>query len=634
MSRNVDLRDFTENRLSPERGDELASLAAEVSERLPGDHRVTVAMMDATTGNAATVRSEAAPAEEGDFVSRALDHVRAISPVLGLTGGQAPEFVADANVQEASSGAKAVHLQQRYKGIPIFQAAETVQFGPDGSLMQAVGSSISVREELAVSPRLSVVQAALRAAHHVAEPDEDELGATDPFGEPLTPRSVDVSGFEPRVRATFPDVPEQPTVLEGGPFGTDIKASLAWFPLRDRLALGWTFVFTMPDAEDQYYVIVDADSGQVLYCQQTLQTVLAVGNVYRVDGSRDRERTDFPRPIADYGVLQPCPPPLPAGFPDDWVTSNATLGNSTNAHLGRTDVVFQGREEDGVVVFDPDDPVGDDQKILNIFYLNCYMHDYFYLLGFRERDGNFQQDSFGRGGVASDRVDARSHSGAVQGTANMLTPVDGTSPIMNMGLVTSTNRHTAFDSTVVYHEFMHGVTNRLVGGPMNAHALRSPQSGGMGEGWGDFVACIINDATVVGDWVVGNPAGIRGFPYDANFPDGFGELGRGRYTQVHNIGEIWCATLMEMSRRIGKNLAVQLVVDALKLSPSNPSFLNMRDAVLSALDHMRTAGQLTADQHETALKGIWGAFAQFGMGPGARSNGAQLSGIVADTSTP
>ena len=169
---------------------------------------------------------------------------------------------------------------------------------------------------------------------------------------------------------------------------------------------------------------------------------------------------------------------------------------------------------------------------------------------------------------------------------------------------------------------------------MNAHALRSPQSGGMGEGWGDFVACIINDATVVGDWVVGNPAGIRGFPYDANFPDGFGQLGTGRYTQVHNIGEIWCATLIEMSRRIGKSLAVQLVVDALKLSPSNPSFLNMRDAILPALDHMRTAGQLSDDQHAAALTGIWGAFAQFGMGPGARSNGAQLSGIVADTSTP
>jgi len=632
MSRAVDLRDFSENRVGPDRGEELAALAAEVSDRLPGSHRIMVAMLDATTGNPATVISQAAPAEDADYVSRAVEHVLAISPVLGLTG-QTPEFVADSTVQQASSGAKAVHLQQRHQGIPIFQAAETVHFSPDGALTQAVGSTISV-EEMTVAPRLSVQQAALRAAQHVAEPRDDELDATDAFGEPLTPSSVDVSGFEPRIRATFPDVPEHPTVLEAGPFGADIKASLVWFPLQDRLALGWAFVLTMPDDQDQYFAIVEADAGRVLYCQQTLQTVNAVGNVYRVDGSDDRQRTELPRPIADYGILQPCPPPLPAGFPDDWVTLPETLGNSTNAHLGLSDVLCRGTEEDGTVVFDPDDPTGDDQKVLNIFYLNCYMHDYFYLLGFREPDGNFQQDSFGRGGVASDRVDARSHSGAVQGTANMLTPVDGTSPVMNMGLVTSTDRHTAFDSSVVYHEFMHGVTNRLVGGPMNAHALRSPQSGGMGEGWGDFVAGIINDTTVVGAWVVGRPGGIRKFPYDSNFPDGFGALGQGRYTQVHNIGEIWCATLMEMSRRIGKGLAVQLVVDALKLSPANPSFLNMRDALVAALGHMHTAGQLTDDQNADALEGMWGAFAQFGMGPGARSNGAQLTGILADTSTP
>src|SRR3712207_6171356 len=101
MSREIDLRDFSESRVSPERGEELASLAAEVSERLPGDHRVTVRMIDATTGNAATITSEAAPSEAGDYISRALDHVRAISPVLGLTG-QAPEFVADSTVQQTS----------------------------------------------------------------------------------------------------------------------------------------------------------------------------------------------------------------------------------------------------------------------------------------------------------------------------------------------------------------------------------------------------------------------------------------------------------------------------------------------------------------------------------------------------
>jgi hypothetical protein len=80
----------------------------------------------------------------------------------------------------------------------------------------------------------------------------------------------------------------------------------------------------------------------------------------------------------------------------------------------------------------------------------------------------------------------------------------------------------------------------------------------------------------------------------------FGKLGTGRYTgflpdgrrHPHPIGEIWCATLMEMNRNIGAELGVQLVVDALKLSPTNPSFLEMRDSILAALDAMLTAGEL------------------------------------------
>jgi hypothetical protein len=194
----------------------------------------------------------------------------------------------------------------------------------------------------------------------------------------------------------------------------------------------------------------------------------------------------------------------------------------------------------------------------------------------------------------------------------------------------STNRHTALDSSVVYHEFMHGVTNRLVGGPMNTNGLRSIQSGGMGEGWGDYIGCVINGTTVVGNWVVDNPMGIRGFPYDANFPDHFGSLGTGRYTGVHAIGEVWCATLMELNRRTDSMFALQLVVDALKLSPANPSFLNMRDAILSALENLRLAGLVSTGQHAAAWLAIWGSFAKFGMGPKATSNGAQLTGIQAD----
>lgn len=304
------------------------------------------------------------------------------------------------------------------------------------------------------------------------------------------------------------------------------------------------------------------------------------------------------------------------------------------AHLGFNGSTIAGTQLNHVLTFLPSSSTGDDQKVLNIFYYNCVMHDFFYLLGFRESDGNFQKDNFGRGGIPGDRVDARAHSGPVNGTANMATPVDGSGPVMNMGLVVSTDRHTAFDSTVVFHEYMHGVTNRLVGGPQNVHALESKQSAGMGEGWGDYIACTINKTDVVGSWVTNKPGGIRKFPYNSDFPDNFSDLGIGRYTEVHNIGEIWCATLLEMNRQISWELGVQLVVDALKISPANPSFLNMRDSILVALNNKLVARQLSIMDYNSALTGFWRAFARFGMGANARSNGAQLFGITADFEVP
>lgn len=631
MSREVDRRDFAVNKVTQQRQDALNARASEVSDALPGDHRIRIASFDPTKGNPLLVTSESAPAESGNHFQRALDHVRSIGRALGLAETQQPEFDADPDVQVASAGTVTVHLQQLYQDIPVFQATQAVRFSSDGALKETMGSTATFPDGHSASPTLPVEQAVLRAARHVTAPDPDEEGASDPFGEPMEPAGVDVTGFDPQIMVTLGGA-RQTTDFAPGPFGEKIRAGLIWFDIDDAPRLTWEVLLTLPGYQGQYRTLVDAADGEILYCHQLMQSVVARGTVFRVDGQGTPQMTDFPRPLADHGL--PIPANLPQGFPDDWVTGDRTEGNNSFAHLGDTGPSLPGQSQGGVMTFAPSDPTGDDQKVLNIFYYNAFMHDFFYLLGFQEADGSFQRENFGRGGAASDRVDARAHSGAVWGTANMFTPVDGVNPVMNMGLVTSTGRHTAFDSGVVFHEFMHGVTNRLVGGPMNVQALDAPQSGGMGEGWGDYIACSINQTAVVGDWVVNNPGGIRGFPYDSSFPDNFGDLGTGRYSEVHNIGEIWCATLMEMNRNIGTNPGLQLVVDALKLSPATPGFLDMRDSILAALDGQLAAGQITTAEHSTRQNGIWEAFAKFGMGPNAQSNGASLSGIAADFSTP
>ena len=635
MSREVDVRDASINRAIEARKNKFKSLALEAS---PEEGKVRIERFSPITGNPELIASEPATSEKGNYVQRALNHVQRLSRLMGLSETQPAEFIADPNYQTTSSGAVAVHMRQTYKGIKIFQASETVRFDPEGMIKETAGNSFTVSENIPVSPKLSVEEAVLKAANFIAIPHPDEQGAKDQFGEPIYLSSVDLTGFVPKVVAAFNNVPDRPTVLEKGPFGDNIKANLEWFPVGEDLRLVWQTIITMPKYEGQYHVMVDAETGKILYSHQLVKSITCRGNVFKVDGGQPREMVDFPLAMESYGLPQP-EVPLPSSqpaFPSTWAENNSTSGNNVHAHLGDSGPTKQGTVQNGVLIFDNPDEKGDFQKVVNIFYYCNYMHDFLYILGFREADGNFQQDDFGRSGLSGDRVDARAHPGAVIGTANMFTPVDGKMPIMNMGMVTRTNRHTAMDSTVVFHEYTHGLTNRLVGGPMNDKALEEIQSGGMGEGWSDYMACTINNIDLVGTWVVNNPTGIRQFPYDSNFPDNFGDIGKGRYDEVHNIGEIWCATLVEMNRRIGKDLTLRLVLDSLKLAPANPSFIDMRDSMLAALDHRLTAptNPMNPADYNRAREGMWAVFAKFGMGVGAKSNGPTLDGVVGSFEVP
>jgi extracellular elastinolytic metalloproteinase len=57
------------------------------------------------------------------------------------------------------------------------------------------------------------------------------------------------------------------------------------------------------------------------------------------------------------------------------------------------------------------------------------------------------------------------------------------------------NRDCAFDAGVIIHEYTHGVSNRLTGGPANTNCLNVLEAGGMGEGWGDAMAIFIHVKT-------------------------------------------------------------------------------------------------------------------------------------------
>jgi hypothetical protein len=112
MSRELDKREFGRKQVTPAREVKLNSIASEYSASLPGEHRIRIEKFDTTTGNPHVVVSEAAPAIKGNYIQRALDHLRATRSTLGFAKTQPPEFKVDPTLLIASSGAVAVHLQQ------------------------------------------------------------------------------------------------------------------------------------------------------------------------------------------------------------------------------------------------------------------------------------------------------------------------------------------------------------------------------------------------------------------------------------------------------------------------------------------------------------------------------------------
>ena len=197
-------------------------------------------------------------------------------------------------------------------------------------------------------------------------------------------------------------------------------------------------------------------------------------------------------------------------------------------------------------------------------------------------------------------------------------------------------RDGALDAGIIIHEFGHGVTSRLTGGASNANCLVEAQSEGMGEGWSDFFTLFFGAESgdtggqrkPIGTYVLGQSeatgSGIRSQPYSTNMAINTHTLADiTTLPAPHGMGEVWAVTLWEIFWELvgangfdpdiyngsgGNNLALQLVIDGLKIQPCNPTFIEARDAILTAEDNA-TAGA------NSCL--LWRGFAKRGLGDGA-----------------
>jgi subtilisin-like proprotein convertase family protein len=379
-------------------------------------------------------------------------------------------------------------------------------------------------------------------------------------------------------------------------------------------------------------VLVDQGDGRLL-AQHNLVNEVFSGTVYTASPGANPQGD--PRSLVSFDGD-------PTASPSGWVgTARKTIGNNAVAatDLNANNTVGTNETQptadaNGVFTFPynaQQDAAGfKAAAVTNAFYLVNQYHDLTYKLGFTETAGNFQTSNFGKGGAQADEVQVDAQDGSGTDNANFATPPDGQKPRMQMFLFdlahgTAQRQDGDFDASVIWHENTHGVSNRLVGGGSTT-CLNNLQSGGMGEGWGDFMGGSFLGSAVVGAYVTGNATnGIRSAPMDNN-PFTYNDIKNGTLAEVHDAGELWSSTLWSMRTAIGKAAAEQLVIAGLKLTPCNPTMINARDAIIQA------DANLNAGVNRCA---IFGAFASKAMGSGASSpNDRSTTAIVTSTTVP
>jgi extracellular elastinolytic metalloproteinase len=222
------------------------------------------------------------------------------------------------------------------------------------------------------------------------------------------------------------------------------------------------------------------------------------------------------------------------------------------------------------------------------------------------------------------------------------------------------------DAGVMCHEYTHGISNRLTGGPQNVTCLQNKEE--MGEGWSDYMALMtttnwttatVNDGPKkrpIGTYVLGqgiDGAGIRYYPYSSDLsvnPWTYDSMAlstrfsNGLLTyDPHVVGEVWCNMLWTMTWNLiqtkgintniynaagnkGNDIALRLMVEGLKLQKCSPGFVDGRDGILKA-DTVLFGGQYSQI--------IWQTFASRGVGYHANEGSTNnIKDGIADYSMP
>lgn len=598
-------------------------------DRLTGTPRVLARLDGTLTGPAS-----------GDAADVAMSYVRRHLAALGLSSGDLTSLHLASRVT-SPGGLTVLRWSQTYRGIPAVDNDLRVAVAGDGRIVSVWGSPIHGLSVSSITPTVAAVRAARKVQANV-------LGKRAPAVRRAT------SGVRRQTRFRGGDFAR--LVL----FGEGTSARLAWHLTYKRDANAW------------FDAVVDARTGAILRrfnmtkgaqdasvwdnypgapaggTAQTRDLSPWLTSTTRLIGPNAHEWADTNDNSGDFPtVSDEVPDPATEEIP------SSGGGNFTYAFTPFARAAG-GCTPTALCSWTPDTPTSwqtnRNQDGVQAFYFVNKYHDHLLAppIGFTPASGNFQVA--GPGGDDPVLVESDDGAGtAADGgpdpdhvnNANFSTPPEGNSPRMQMYLFFNDPDIAPFrdvnggdDASVVYHEYTHGLSNRLITDADGAGAVNTPQAGAMGEAWSDWYAKdFLNDeglqpdTAAPGDVDMGGytdavPHTIRSQGLDcpvgapvAQCP-GSPQAGSGGYTygdftkvagrpEVHRDGEIWSETLWDLRGAVSSEVAEGLVTTAMRLSPPEPSYLDERNAVL-------LADQALYDGAHTDT--IWTTFAQRGMG--------------------
>ncbi len=586
----------------------------------------------------------------------ALGYVSRNLQAFGLDQADLDSFSSTPKVATDTHGIRHVSWTQSYNGVKVFGNGLRAHVAKDGSLISVQGAPVHGLAELAAAAPDSFMSATSARSQAGAESGGALASASE---------------------KTATDAQHTTTWSNGD------TAELVYFVTPDGVRLGWS-TYTQSDAQ-AYQHVIDAASGRTLYRHSTVNEdrgdALAFANAPGQAGGGKQTKVN----LFDRGYLSKNATWLRGKYVFSWADTNdddlVQEGEKTPVPGTKNGAQFTLKTFQDVsslctprflCTWDPDVPfswrVNKKQDATQGFVVASRFHDYLLAdpIGFTPQMGNFELN--GGDPVLLNVLDGANTDGGLPDgnhidNATMSTPPDGVPPTMSMFLNhepgTTANQDPYLPASGtdaadnIFHEYTHGLSNRLVVDAGGNSTLNSLHAGSMGEAWSDYYAMdflvtkgyvpdtAANGQVLFDSYLTHHRAITRSEAIDCA-PDATANLctkaigGKGGYTfgdlgnatggpEVHADSEIWGQTLWDLRAKLGHKVTAAIVTEAMAISPADPSFLDERDAILLADQSIYGAA------HKNA---IWRTFADRGMGWFASASDGSDAAVVEDFSMP